>query len=99
MSTLLGPLSETISRVSCRDCALAGDQTAGADTMLAPASAVIDLRNSRRFMMVSPRYCGPVVRGDFRKARASSATDSRMKAKQLRIFAFRCKGPGVPGRD
>jgi hypothetical protein len=50
MSMLLGPLSETISKVSWRDCALAGDQMAGAPTMPAPANAVIDLRNSRRFI-------------------------------------------------
>ena len=30
---LLGPLSETMSSVSCRDCALAGDKIAGAETM------------------------------------------------------------------
>jgi hypothetical protein len=50
MSILLGPLSETISNVSWRDCALAGDQIAGAGSMPAPASAVIDFKNWRRFM-------------------------------------------------
>jgi hypothetical protein len=32
---------------------LAGDHTAGAETALAAVSAVIDLRNSRRFMRLS----------------------------------------------
>src|ERR1700722_12029334 len=51
MSRLFGPLSETISRVSWRDCALAGDHTAGAAGSAVPAAiAVIDLRNSRRFI-------------------------------------------------
>src|SRR5215831_7506912 len=49
MSRLLGPLSETISSVSARPCARAGDQSAGADTVPA-ATAVMDLRKSRRFM-------------------------------------------------
>src|SRR5262249_24182307 len=54
MSILLGPLSETMSNVSWRDCALAGDQIAGAaGSTLPPANAVIDLRNSRRFMAPS----------------------------------------------
>ncbi len=47
---LLGPLSETMSKVSWRDCALAGDQMAGADTALAPARAAVDFKKSRRFM-------------------------------------------------
>jgi len=51
---LLGPLSETMSNVSWRDCALAGDQIAGAaGSTLPAANAVIDLRNSRRFMATS----------------------------------------------
>src|ERR1700674_4761083 len=50
MSILLGPLSETISNVSWRDSALAGDQIAGAGSMPAPASAVIDFKNWRRFI-------------------------------------------------
>src|SRR5579864_2861050 len=53
MSRLFGPLSETMSSVSWRDCALAGDHTAGAETALAAVNAVIDLRNSRRFMELS----------------------------------------------
>src|ERR1700677_3106727 len=53
MSRLLGPLSETISRVSWRDWALAGDHTAGAETAPAAVSAVMDLRKSRRFIAVS----------------------------------------------
>src|SRR5580704_7119843 len=55
MSRLFGPLSETMSSVSARDCALAGDHTAGAEKALAAVSAVIDLRNSRRFMEGSRR--------------------------------------------
>src|ERR1700722_17691607 len=51
MSMLLGPLSETMSSVSWRDCALAGDQTAGAAGSTPPtAIAVTLLRNSRRFI-------------------------------------------------
>ena len=49
---LLGPLSETMSRVSCRDWALAGEKIAGAETMLAPATAAVDFRKSRRFIVV-----------------------------------------------
>src|SRR5260221_14015506 len=48
MSMLLGPLSETMSSVSCRDCALAEEKMAGAVT--APATAAVDFRKSRRFM-------------------------------------------------
>src|SRR5580704_625879 len=70
MSRLFGPLSLTISRVSWRDWALAGDQTAGAGNRLPAATAVIDLRNSRRFMAAS----GPVrVRSEGESARAVPA--------------------------
>ena len=55
MSTLLGPLSETISSVSWRACARAGDQIAGNGTALPAARAVIIFRNSRRFMAISRR--------------------------------------------
>src|SRR6201997_4066636 len=69
MSILLGPLSETMSNVSWRDCALAGDQIAGAaGSTLPAANAVIDLRNSRRFMAISQSQRG--VRIGFRKGRA-----------------------------
>src|SRR5262249_12095033 len=62
MSRLFGPLSETISSVSWRDCAFAGDHTAGAaGRMLPAASAVIDLRNSRRFIIASARWCTEAV--------------------------------------
>src|SRR3954452_4149607 len=50
MSRLLGPLSETIRRVSERASALAADQIAGADTIDPAATPVTDLRKSRRFM-------------------------------------------------
>src|SRR3984893_4683233 len=51
MSMLLGPLSDTMRSVSWRDCALAGDQTAGAAGSTPPAAiAVTRLRNSRRFI-------------------------------------------------
>src|SRR5262249_60709236 len=55
MSILFGPLSDTMSSVSWRDCALAGDQIAGAaGSALPAASAVTDLRNSRRFICNLP---------------------------------------------
>ena len=47
---LFGPLSETISSVSCRACALAGDQIAGAVTAPPAATAPADFKKSRRFM-------------------------------------------------
>jgi hypothetical protein len=50
---IVSPLSETISSVSARPWARAGEKIAGADTVPA-ASAVMDLRSSRRFMP-SPR--------------------------------------------
>src|ERR1700758_569716 len=50
MSRLLGPLSVITSRVSWRDWALAGDHTAGVGNRLPAATAVIDLRNSRRLI-------------------------------------------------
>jgi hypothetical protein len=50
MSMLLGPLSETISSVSCRACALAGDQIAGAVTAPLATTAPADFKKSRRFM-------------------------------------------------
>src|ERR1700724_1497418 len=55
MSRLLGPLSVITSSVSWRDWARAGDHTAGAGNRLPAATAVIDLRNSRRFMAASAR--------------------------------------------
>ncbi len=51
---LLGPLSDTISSVSCRDWALAGDHTAGADIKPDPANAALVFRKSRRFMLALP---------------------------------------------
>src|SRR6266699_3565783 len=57
MSTLLGPLSEMISRVSWRDWALAGDHTAGAGSALPAATAAADFRKSRRFI-AHPRCNG-----------------------------------------
>ena len=68
---LFGPLSETISSVSWRDCALAGEKIAGAETMLAPATAAVDFRKSRRFMG-SPLELEPTAfERCFRKGRAS----------------------------
>src|ERR1043165_5415952 len=52
MSRLFGPLSETISKVSCRLCAFAGENTAGA--AMPAAAAETDLRKSRRFMCRAP---------------------------------------------
>jgi hypothetical protein len=45
----------TSNNVSWRDCALAGDQMAGAGSAEAAVNAVIDLRNWRRFMKCLPR--------------------------------------------
>jgi hypothetical protein len=50
---LFGPLSETISSVSCRDWALAGDQMAGADKAPPAASADTDFKKSRRLIQTS----------------------------------------------
>jgi hypothetical protein len=50
MSRLLGPLSETISRVAERASALAADQIAGAGTMAPAAIPETDFKKSRRFM-------------------------------------------------
>src|SRR3981081_1104831 len=52
MSRLLGPLSETISSVSWRDCARA-DTIAGMGSTLPAASPVIERRNWRRFITTS----------------------------------------------
>src|SRR5678815_5298732 len=52
MSRLFGPLSEMISKVSCRLCAFAAENTAGAATPAATAET--DLRKSRRFMCRAP---------------------------------------------
>src|SRR6266852_6351330 len=73
MSRLLGPLSETISYVSARVCALAGEKTAGAVTAVLAATAVIDLRNSRRFMATSRNYPWEIIR----KGRAKSRRDAQ----------------------
>ena len=51
---LFGPLSETISSVSCRDCALAGEKIAGVGKAALAATADADLRKSRRFMVSPP---------------------------------------------
>src|ERR1700730_5961157 len=54
MSILLGPLSETISCVSWRACARAGDHTAGAAGNALPvATAAMDFKKSRRFITTS----------------------------------------------
>src|SRR4051794_2113655 len=59
MSRLLGPLSETISRVSERASALAADQIAGAGTIAPAATPVTDLRKSRRFIRTLQHTRGP----------------------------------------
>src|SRR5205823_4016512 len=41
MSILFGPLSDTMSSVSWRDCALAGDQIAGAAGSALPAASAV----------------------------------------------------------
>src|SRR5579862_4302168 len=61
MSRLFGPFSVSKSSVSWRDCALAGDQIAGAGTAAAAVIAVIDLRKSRRFMGASQGWRLPLL--------------------------------------
>src|SRR5712691_5144269 len=87
MSILFGPLSETMSSVSCRDWALAGDHTAGADTIPPAATAVIDFKNSRRFMRASQglRVC---VQGDFRKDCAKVCRNSDAAENDLYLFVI-----------
>src|SRR5258707_15598207 len=81
MSRLFGPLSETMSRVSWRDCALAGDHTAGAEKALAAVSAAIVLRNSRRFMELSQ---GCAALGS-----ASRVPSPAAPLPQVKVFEFR----------
>src|SRR5262245_5422725 len=99
MSMLLGPLSETISSVSWRDCALAGDQIAGAETALPAASAVMDLRKSRRCMEELPggaSMSGVVLRKCHASreplGRCRSAAHKSMTSKQYFWRAGRCRG-------
>src|SRR5215467_1373129 len=92
MSMLLGPLSETMSNVSWRDCALACDQIAGAaGSTLPAANAVIDLRNSRRFMATSQwqRVSG----AQFRKGHARTEPPTQMQ--NQRGGAARGVGGGI----
>jgi hypothetical protein len=53
MSRLFGPLSETTKMVSERACAFAEEKMAGAETADVAAMAVVDFRNSRRFIYAS----------------------------------------------
>jgi hypothetical protein len=58
MSRLFGPLSETTKMVSERACAFAEEKMAGAETADTEAAdvaamAVVDFRNSRRFIYAS----------------------------------------------
>src|SRR5262249_24495240 len=87
MSRLLGPLSVTTSKVSWRPWALAGDHTAGAGNRLPAATAVIDLRNSRRFMAASAR-----VRQDLALESARPMPAGPSGAGQpVRAYAFKGK--------
>src|SRR5215469_8436022 len=70
MSRLLGPLSVITSSVSWRDWARAGVRTAGAGNRLPAATAVTDLRNSRRFMAASARVPGGFARESARRVPA-----------------------------
>ena len=71
---LFGPLSETISSVSCRACALAGDKIAGAVTAPLAATAPADFKKSRRFMEGSRCWKRGISGLRVRKARASRRT-------------------------
>src|SRR5262245_3128440 len=83
MSRLLGPLSDTMSRVSVRDCALAGDHTAGAAGRAPPAaSAVTDFRNSRRFIKTSMSG-KPHVRADRPRERAAKVVPKQLVGRAL----------------
>src|SRR5580704_7793694 len=72
MSRLLGPPSQTISSVSLRASALAGEKIAGAGTM-APAASPTDLRKSRRFMRGLQRFERTGFGSGNRKVRAKRA--------------------------
>src|SRR5262245_15927862 len=96
MSMLLGPLSETISSVSWPDCALAGDQIAGADTALPAATAVIDLRKSRRFIASLPNAGGCVRECPQRSCQNRGAVPARIK--QLIERGDSCDAAGQRGR-
>src|SRR5436190_21658271 len=88
MSILLGPLSETMSSVSCRDCALAEEKMAGAVT--APATAAVDFRKSRRFMG-SPSSSNRQRSGDS-SAKVVPVSEVRCEtAKPLRPGSFQQK--------
>ena len=83
MSRLFGPFSVINNSVSLRACDLAGDQIAGAETAPAAVSAVIDFRNSRRFIESLPTGRRIVVSGWFRKPRATSGMRRRHAGKSF----------------
>ena len=60
-----------MSRVSCRDWALAGEKIAGAETTLAPATAAVDFGDPRRFIVVPLETRTGRFERFFRKGRAS----------------------------
>jgi hypothetical protein len=78
MSTLFGPLSETISSVSCRDWAFAGNQMAGADKTPPAASADADFKKSRRLIQTSLTVERP--REGQRKRRANSVSKQLLES-------------------
>src|SRR5262249_42782644 len=80
MSRLFGPLSETMSSVSCRPCARAGENTAGAETAPPAASAVMDFRKSRRFISVPvtwPLLLSIAPQGSCQLARAMEVIENK----------------------
>jgi hypothetical protein len=83
---LLGPLSETISSVSLRACALAGEKIAGAVTA-APAAAAVDFRKSRRFIWKLPRMPFPALGEHFFKARARFRDLSGLSSNPLAVLS------------
>ena len=73
---LFGPLSETISSVSCRACALAGEKIAGAVTAPLATTAPADFKKSRRFMEGSRCWKRGISGSEFAKLVPAAGTHS-----------------------
>src|ERR1700687_4299608 len=97
MSMLFGPLSETISSVSWRDCALAGDQIAGIGNMLPAATAVTDRRNSRRFIENLPDAEMTAIRGPTRQGSCHGAHPARSRGRRCFLEPLRRSLAGAAG--
>src|SRR5215510_12681905 len=96
MSMLFGPLSETISSVSWRDCALAGEKIAGADRTEPAASAVADLRNSRRFIEASQlviQSLGLLPQRSCHRPHGRRPADKRLESISFQLGAASEPGP------